>query len=105
LTELWTIRDGEKLVLAFVTAIQRFPKCSVLTIPVVGGSAMTKWLRPGLEAMEAYARETGCTRLEGGGRRGWERALAGSGWVVTRITIEKEIKVNGSHRHEFDNYN
>lgn len=95
MTELWTVAD-DKLLAAFITVIQRFPRKSVLSIPIIGGDGMAEWLVPGLTAMEAYAKENGCSILEGGGRRAWAKVLAEAGWKTDRIVIEKELS-NGTH--------
>lgn len=96
MTELWTVADDDELLAAFITVIQRFPRKSVLSLPIIGGCDMEKWLVPGLTAMEAYAKENGCSILEGGGRRAWAKVLAEAGWKTDRIVIEKELS-NGTH--------
>lgn len=84
--QLWGVRAGSETVGAVVTEIYG----TTCAIPYVAGKGLSDWLHL-LIVIEAWAKRNGCTRLEGNGRVGWERALKRDGWKVVQVTIAKEI--------------
>jgi hypothetical protein len=73
-SQLWVACGKEAIEAAIVSRIVRYPKRAICQVPLIGGRAMLAWL-PAMQAMiEAYARENGCTHMEGTGRVGWCRA-------------------------------
>ena len=76
-SQLWAmVIDGE-LSAAAITRIVEYPRLKSITVPLVGGSDMVRWWPAFRDRMIAFGRSHGCTRLEGGGRRGWAKMLPG----------------------------
>jgi hypothetical protein len=67
---LWADENG-----AVVTEIMNYPQIKVLNMFIVAGNLGL------LESMEPrlieYAKQNGCKRITGGGRKGWTRSLPG----------------------------
>ena len=90
--QLWVIYDADKKIhAAAVTNVFHYLTRSVLCIPFVGGSNMKMWAQDFLHTMERYAKDANCTSLQGFGRKGWERYLAGMGWTLGPPTFVKDI--------------
>lgn len=68
---LWLVAQGSEPHGAWVTRPLVFPRARALEIVFAGGRAMEAWYDLALAETEKYARETGCDRLRGYGRRGW----------------------------------
>jgi hypothetical protein len=85
---LWICRDGERILCAGATSLQKTDSGLVCVITACGGSDMRRWL-PLLAKIEAYAMAEGCRCVRIFGRRGWSRVLAG--YVVPSVVLEKEL--------------
>lgn len=74
--QLWVVVDDEtrEIIAAVVTRISVYPRRKSLSVPFVGGRRMREWLPLLTETLEGFARENGCTFMEGGARNGWVRA-------------------------------
>jgi len=57
---------------ALVTRINEYPRLKALSWWLIGGDDLSEVLAF-LPLLERWARELGCRRMEGVGRRGWER--------------------------------
>lgn len=67
---LWA-NDGAAMVTEFVD----YPRLRAVNVFICGGAIEPMWE---VEArVIAHAKAHGCTRITGGGRRGWQRALPG----------------------------
>lgn len=84
--QLWGLRRGAQTVGAVVTEIYG----ETCAVPYVAGVGMAEWLDL-ISVIEQWARENGCTRLEGNGRDGWARALKRYGWRVVSTTVAKDL--------------
>lgn len=85
----WLAVDGEPVAMALtqILGTDSRKRCHILGI---AGEDMHTWL-PYLVDIEAWARQTGCTRLTGAGRPGWERVLKDKGFVRMYSVIVKEL--------------
>jgi hypothetical protein len=73
-SQLWVACGDAAIEAAVVSRIVRYPKRAICQVPLIGGRRMRLWL-PAMQAMiETYARQNGCTHMEGTGRLGWCRA-------------------------------
>jgi len=87
--QLWVACGDTAIEAAIVSRIVRYPKRAVCQVPLIGGRRMRAWL-PAMQAMiEAFARENGCTHMEGAGRLGWCRA---AGYRNIGPVLMKELK-------------
>lgn len=84
--QLWGLRKGSRTVGAVVTEVYG----ETCAVPYVAGVGMADWLDL-ISVIEQWARENGCTRLEGNGRDGWARALKRHGWRVISTTVAKDL--------------
>jgi len=91
---LWIMIDDEtgKPVAAATTRIIKYPKCSSVMIDWLGGKRMNEWLPQFSAMMDRYAKDNGCTRIEGAGRKGWLRALAPYGYRQNVPMYVKELE-------------
>lgn len=89
---LWLVMDETTPVAAVTTRISHYPtgaKC--LALDLLGGDRMFEWLPMVQETMEQYAKDNGCSHLEGYGRKAWGRALKKFGWKPDFIAYKMEL--------------
>jgi len=77
---------GEKS--AMITEIISYPRLKAMNLLFCGGDY--KELQSMLPSMEQFAKHFGCTRLYGGGRKGWIRKIKHLGFVQEYM-IRKEL--------------
>lgn len=70
---LWTISEGLTLLGAWTTHVVAYPRARVLMIGLAGGAALERYHELAIGETEKFARECGCDRMHGGGRRGWKK--------------------------------
>lgn len=85
---LWLCLDGDEIMCAGATSLQKTDFGMACVVVACGGSDMSRWLGL-LEKVEAYAKAEGCRCVRIFGRRGWERVLDGYG--ATNVVLEKEL--------------
>ena len=88
---LWLVLDGTEPVAAFTTRIAAYPESRGLCMDWIGGARMAEWLPLAQPLMEKYARDNGCTHLEGYGRKAWGRWLQKYGWEPEYIAYRMEL--------------
>jgi len=88
---LWLVLDSATPVAAFTTRIAAYPKSRGLCMDWIGGTRMREWLPLAQPLMEQYARDHGCTHLEGYGRKAWGRWLQRYGWEPEYIAYRMEL--------------
>jgi hypothetical protein len=74
---------------AAVTEVVEYAKKKVLHIFLAGGDMDE--LIDMIDSAAAWGRTQGCTSLTMSGRKGWERALAPSGFKPVMIVLERAI--------------
>lgn len=89
---LWIVLDGDEIIAANTTRIIRYSdtQCG-MALDWVGGTRMAEWLPTMQHAMTKYARDNGCSHLEGFGRKAWGRWLAKYGWEPEYIAYRMEL--------------
>jgi len=88
---LWVVMDGETPIAAMTTRIVAYPQCRSLAVDWMGGSRMREWLPLVQQTFSRYARDHGCTELQGYGRRAWERWLRTYGWKPDYIAYKMDL--------------
>lgn len=73
-----------------VTEFVTHPQGQALSIALVGGREMHRWLDRLLE-IERWAKSEGCRWVEVSGRFGWERVLRGLDYQRIHVTLAKEL--------------
>ena len=87
--QLWVAENDQGIVGCAVTQVLVFPRKKVLSITFVAGSDLETWKYH--EAMLVkFAKEQGCTALEGYARQGWSRR-APDGWYPVYTVIRKAV--------------
>ena len=87
--QLWLACAKDRVEAAVVSRIVTYPKRKVCQVPLIGGRRMRQWF-PAMQAMiETYARQNGCTHMEGAGRLGWCRA---AGYENIGPVLMKELR-------------
>jgi hypothetical protein len=71
---IWVCEIDGGIEAAFVTWIKDYPRRRVLEIVAGGGGGMKAWLDPLKAALDAHARESGCSHIASVARPGWVRA-------------------------------
>lgn len=69
-SQLWVIVDGERVVSAAVTEVEKYPLGDQLIIFLMGGESMEDWGDMLHNAMVMYAKEIGAKWIDTGSRRG-----------------------------------
>lgn len=90
--QLWVVEVNGAPMAVATTRIDMHPTgVKILSVPTVGGSGMDIWLGSLLDTLRRYAKEHGCSGMEGCGRRGWVRALKKHGWQERCVTVTTEV--------------
>jgi hypothetical protein len=85
---LWLAWDGERILAAAVTALDRIDGEKLCTIVACGGQGFARFGHL-IGGLERYARAEGCARMRICGRKGWARVLPD--YAVERVIIEKRL--------------
>lgn len=88
---LWLVLDETTPVAALTTRICDYPRRRGLALDWIGGKRMAEWLPMVHDVMSQYARENGCTHLEGYGRKAWGRWLNKYGWEPAYTAFKLEL--------------
>lgn len=89
---LWIVYSSEEVVASFTACINNYPQGKIYTIDWVGGDRLNDWLPLALENIEKHAKFNGCTKVEGHGRKGWEKSLTKENWKAVAVTYEKDLE-------------
>lgn len=89
--QLWCIWNDRNMIGCLVTETYQTARGFTCGLPIVYCSDMERALPVVLETIESWARSLGCVRLQGEGRRGWERALRPLGWKTITTQVEKVL--------------
>tara|TARA_R110002012_G_scaffold210702_1_gene381374 strand:- start:1009 stop:1437 length:429 start_codon:yes stop_codon:yes gene_type:complete len=91
---LWLIIDekkDEKVIAAITTRLIEYPNRRALAMDWVGGKRMSEWLPIALEKFNSFAKDCGCSHLEGYGRKAWTKVLKNYNWKPEYIAYRMEI--------------
>lgn len=91
--QVWIALSGEgaELLGVIISEITEFPCLRTLRIVLLQGTAFRDWSGFARVALEAFARENQCQRLEASGRKGLARLLAPLGFSVAYTTLIYEL--------------
>lgn len=88
--QMWCSVRDEKIEAVCVTQILTFPRAKVLAMTFIGGKNSAHWLR--FEAdMAVWAKEQGCSQLEGYDARNGAWLRVTEGWSENYLAIGKPI--------------
>ena len=91
---LWLIvdnKDGEKVIAALSTRIIWYPNRKAMAMDWIGGKRMMEWLPKAMEILKDYAKDCGCSHLEGYGRKAWAKVLKKYNWEPEYIAYRMEM--------------
>ena len=91
---LWLIIDDkgeDKVVAALTTRLIKYPNRSSMAMDWVGGKRMAEWLPIAMEKLSSFAKDCGCSHLEGYGRKAWIKVLKRYNWKPEYIAYRMEI--------------
>lgn len=88
---LWVVLEDDVPIAVLTTRICEYPRRRALAIDWIGGARMREWLPLAQETFLRYARDNGCTELQGYGRRAWERWLRTYGWKPDYIAYKVDL--------------
>jgi len=92
---LWLIIDNEgdeKVIAAITTRIIEYPSKKAMAMDWIGGKRMMDWLPIAMEKLTSFAKDCGCSHLEGYGRKAWSKILKKYNWNPEYIAYRMEIK-------------
>jgi len=92
---LWLIIDNkkdEKVIAAITTRIIEYPSKKAMAMDWIGGKRMMEWLPIAMERLTSFAKDCGCSHLEGYGRKAWSKVLKKYNWKPEYIAYRMEIK-------------
>lgn len=89
--QLWVWHVDNKIITAAVTCIAELPQTNICCLLLIGGKGLKLWKDDGAKIIEAWARDKGCSALEGYDTRSWLRILMQHGWKKVWVTIRKEL--------------
>lgn len=90
--ELWAaLRPDRTVTGAVITAITVHPQMKTLTMVFCGGVDRDSWKEPMVSAMQKYARDNGCTKLEATARKGWFGVFKNDGYVERAVMFEMPV--------------
>lgn len=88
---LWLVFDNKAPVAAITTRVVQLPKTRAMAMDWIGGDRMKEWLPMVQTTLAKYAREYGCTELQGYGRKAWGRWLEPHGWKTDYIAYKMDL--------------
>ena len=91
---LWLIIDDkgeDKVIAALTTRLIKYPNRSAMAMDWVGGKRMAEWLPIAMEKLTSFAKDCGCSHLEGYGRKAWIKVLKRYNWKPEYIAYRMEI--------------
>lgn len=88
---LWLVLDGDKVIAANTLQMKSYPRMRVMLGLYIGGERLEEWRDLMCEAVERYAREQGCQKVEFIGRPGWGRVLSSNGYAPAFTSYEKAL--------------
>ncbi len=86
---LVVVKD-EKPIAVGITQITTYRGGKTCTIVYVAGECLTEWVNF-VDIITDWCKAQGCNRVEGIGRKGWERVLADKGFRQIATTIRKQL--------------
>lgn len=88
--QLWCAMEGKECLAIVATELNVHPTGMKSALIVMAtGDARDKWERIGMEKIEQWAREEGCSLLEMWARPGWHKVFPE--WRMTHIMLEKRL--------------
>lgn len=86
--QMWLVVNGSVRAV-YLTEVYDHPAGKTVGLPIVGGDLEAGL--PHLETILEWARENGCVRAAGVGRRGWARALKQLGWRERATIVDMRL--------------
>jgi hypothetical protein len=89
---LWVVVEEDETVPLgiIITQVSHYPRKSMLSIQYAAGDRLDEWIDEGLQTMENWAVDNGCTGMEITGRRGWVRKLKLYDWEEEFVIVKRE---------------
>jgi hypothetical protein len=78
-----------------LTIWQQYPRMKTLNVTYCAGDDLHLWRDLMMEKLVMYAKDSGCSKIEFTGRRGWLKALAS--WGVKEAYVVGEIDLGARH--------
>jgi hypothetical protein len=88
---LWIIVKDDVIMAALTTRIAQYPLRKGLSIDWLGGSNMSELFTRTFPTIVQYAKDNGCTHLEGYGRKAWGKWLESYGWEPDYVAYKMEL--------------
>jgi len=89
---LWIAFNDEQEIKGCCTVrIADYPNARCCSLDFIAGTGVDEWLEDGFKIIGEYAKEFGCTRMEGTGRPGWAPRLKKMGWDAMAIRFDFKI--------------
>jgi hypothetical protein len=90
---LWVAHDDNHDTHGFVTGqFLDYPGMKVLALQFTGGRRLREWSSDMWNTLESFARDNGCSKIEGAGRIGWLRFMKQFGCTPAFYIYEKDLR-------------
>jgi hypothetical protein len=90
---LWVAHEQDHTTYGFVTGqILNYPGMKVLALQFTGGKKLKSWASDMWNTLESFARDNGCSKIEGAGRIGWLRFMKQFGCTPAFYIYEKDLR-------------
>jgi hypothetical protein len=90
---LWVAHDDDHETHGFVTGqFINYPGMKVLALQFTGGRRLKSWASDMWNSLESFARDNGCSKIEGAGRIGWLRFMKQFGCTPAFYIYEKDLR-------------
>jgi len=90
---LWVAHDDNHDTHGFVTGqFLDYPGMKVLALQFTGGVKLKSWASDMWNTLESFARDNGCSKIEGAGRIGWLRFMKQFGCTPAFYIYEKDLR-------------
>lgn len=73
--QVWLVEAEDNILAVCMTKFIQYPNYKSLHVVALTGDGWYEWGPSAHETLEVFAKETGCSKIEIWGRKGWERAL------------------------------
>jgi len=89
--QLWVWVESGEILAACITCIVIYPRRKICALMMIGGKGLHLWKDEAQKIIVKWAKDNGCSALEGYQVRAWLRVLRSFNWRVAWTTIRKDI--------------
>ena len=89
--QLWLIGRERAVIGILIAEVVVYPRRRVALVDLLAGEDLMAWLPQINAEVERWGIERGCTAVQAGGRKGFERQSRGLGYRPIGVVVEKDL--------------